>query len=148
MGECAFELAPGVLERVQTSRPAPGGKIVKFGDGEVDAATVPPCSGSFADHGMVDAAASVEPPAEAKKIRDLCGRPRVMAAQGVIDFIDRAASTWTAAELAAAVSAGNRNEKAPIHFAAQMRSGDDCVTMCKALIDRGAAVNATSKETP
>lgn len=144
MAECAFELAPGVLERVQTSRPAPGGKIVKFGDGEVDVASVPPCAGSFADHGMLEPTTSAEPPAEAKKIRDLCGRPRVMDAQGVIDFIDRAAATWTAAELAAAVSAGNRNEKAPIHFAAQMRTDDDCVTMCKALIDRGATVNATT----
>lgn len=145
MAECAFELAPGVLERVQASRPAPGGKMVKLGDGQVvDVAMVPPCAGSFADHGMLEATTSTKPPAEAKKIRDLCGRPRIMDAQGVIDFIDSAAANWTAAELASAVSAGNRNEKAPIHFAAQMRTDDDCVAMCKALIDRGATVNATT----
>ena len=142
MADCAFELAPAVLQRVQSR--TTGDRIVSIGTGRVDKAAVPLRAGSIADHGRLDPTTSPNPPAEARKIRDLCGRPRVFDAKGVIDFIDRAATAWTAAELASAVSAGNRNEKAPLHFAAQMRADDDCVTMCKALIDRGAVVNATT----
>ena len=139
MAECAFELSPGLLERVKASRSAPGGRMVVEPHQTVLAAT---CPGSFADHGMLEA--TPEPPPEAKKIRDLCGRPRVEDAAGVIEYMDSVSCGWTRAQLAAAVSAGNRNQKAAIHFAAQMRSDDDCLTMCRALIERGAAVNATT----
>jgi hypothetical protein len=41
----------------------------------------------------------------------------------VIALIDSLAVGWSATELALAVSAGNRNAKAPLHFAGQISRG-------------------------
>jgi hypothetical protein len=129
--ECEFVMLPAVLSRVQATRCSPGGRICKVAASSVQDGTRPT--------GV--AAADQELTAEAKRIRDLCGRPRVATAREVVEQI-AALGDETAARV---VSLGNRNKKAALHFAAQMRTGEDCVEICRALLDRGAAVNCTTR---